>query len=43
MRLRHPITDALRLLKEKEELLKDGIGNVDMLLDPSLKSRKLVI
>jgi len=43
MRLRHPITDALRMLKEKEELMRDGLGNVDMLLDPTLKSRKLVI
>lgn len=43
MRMRHPISDALRWIKEKHELIADVDHNLDLALQPTLKTRKLVV
>lgn len=43
LRMRHPMSEALRWVKEKAEFMKDTQENLDIRMDPTLKSRKLII
>jgi len=43
LRMRHPISEALHWVKERSEFLKEHTDNFDIKMDPTLKSRKLIV
>ncbi len=43
LRMRHPINEALHWVKEREEFLREHNDNFDVKMDPTLKSRKLIV